>query len=117
MARVLGRAAQRSCRQNGTRAWGLGSRCAPIGRSNRSWAWRTAQGRAELPVSLATRAQWAGERLRWRLMRRLAPCAGRVGGLVFHPLALSFDDKCVPVMQQPVDEGESTGVLAATMAS
>src|SRR5713101_1530439 len=60
MARVLGRSCPMELPQNGTRAGGLGSRNAPIGRASSPWTWRTAQGWAGLPVSLATRAHRLG---------------------------------------------------------
>src|SRR5438093_4473203 len=43
---------------------------------------------------------------RWRT-------SGAVGALrfVFHAIAVSFDNQCLPVMHQPVDQGRGQGVV------
>ena len=53
----------------------------------------------------------AGERRRRRLSRCLASGAGWVGRFVFHAIAVSFDNECLPVMHQPVDQGRGQGVV------
>src|ERR1700681_3566340 len=101
-----------NCRQIGTRAWGLRSVNAPIGRSStpagEAGCWRVDWTSA---TTRDTEAQPAGERLRRRLERHPTSGAGWVGRFVFHAIAVSFDKQCLPVMHQPVDQGRGQGVV------
>jgi hypothetical protein len=60
------------------------------------------------PGDEGTRAE---ERRRRRRSRCLASGAGWVARFVVHPIAISFDDQCLPVMPQPVDQGRGQGVV------
>src|ERR1035438_7421152 len=95
-----------SCRQQGTRAWDLD----PV--THRPAA-RRARGLAG--------CSWVGWTSACAHDRRLTGCddsgngwrrqptsgAGWVGRIVFvfHAIAVSFDNECLPVMHQPVDQG------------
>src|SRR5271163_2376113 len=113
MARVLGQSSLWSRRQQGTRAWGLRSGNEPIGRTKSPQAWRAARGWAGLPRTLTTGGSRAGERLQQRLEAPATSGAGWVARIVFvfHAIAVSFDNECLPVMHQPVDQGCGQGVV------
>jgi len=106
IAQVRGPSSLWSCRQRGTRAWGLGSGNEPIGRTKSPWACGLIVGGLDFHV----RSRHEAHRLR-RLRQRLeAPTtsgAGWIGRVVFvfHAIAVSFDNECLPVMHQPVDQG------------
>ena len=112
MARVLGQSSCKwSCRQHGTRAWGLGSGNEPIGRTKSPRARRAARGWAGLPVPLTTRRLTGRGTTPPAAGALPTSGAGWVGRFVFHAIAVSFDNQCLPVMHQPVDQGRGQGVV------
>ena len=112
MTRVLGQSsAMGSCRQHGARAWGLRSGNVPTGCTSSPQAWRVARGWAGLPLPLTTLGSGAGQRLPQRRQRQQTSGAGWVGRFVFHAVAVSFDNQCLPVMHQPIDQGRGQGVV------
>ena len=100
-----------SCQQQGTRAWDLD----PV--TNRSAARRARGGLLvgglDFRVRSRQEAHGPGERLQQPLEALATSGAGWVGRVVFvfHAIAISFDNECLPVMHQPVDQGCGQGVV------
>ena len=101
-----------SCRQQGTRTWGLGSVNEPIGRTSSPRAGGLFVGGLDFPYrsrhfgSGAWRNDFSGGCSDLSDIRRWM---GR--GFVFHAIAVSFDNQCLPVMHQPVDQGRGQGIV------
>ena len=81
MARMLGQSSLLSCRRFGTRAWGLGSVNAAMGRSSGSR--QAAGGWAGHPLPVATLRSTGREQLHRRLWRCLRQALGGSVGLSF----------------------------------
>ena len=94
----------------------------------RTWGcWERAEertGRWNLfGVRRSSRVDWVsdtdhGRRTRRRGMslppvqcRERRSLAGRVERFIFHSIALSFDDECLPVMHPPIDQGRCQSVV------
>src|SRR6266567_8166264 len=110
MARMLGQSPEGGAAgRTGPGPGGLDS--STQGSAARAVRGRGGRLKGGLDFRYYSRRGHAGGERRRRLSRCLASGAGWVGRFVFHAIAVSFDNECLPVMHQPVDQGRGQGVV------